>query len=380
MSVSRARSSSPIYIPTPPAFLARRRRNPGSKSIRNEPGWYFAVIFSVFASPAFGFLAMRLRRAALFHALYAIFMLLLVALFRYLDYAALDEMTCWLIYGLTVNLSGTIHLFLHRGPAKRSDFWLMHILVAMFMAFATLAGAIVTLLTFPVSQIDGDGLAPTVSSGDLYAVRSFDPSSEALNRGDLVVFKSLGPDKTTIRRMARVIGLPGDTVGMFRGYPVLNGKPLTRRDIATCSVEAPTDKSKTCFVERLSSGETYSILKTDADGAGAYDNRPARLLPEGRYFVLSDNRDRMRDSRDQVNIGLPATDDILGFVIPLQITPAGRYKLQEWGETLSDSFERLRTRIFGARPPEKPQTVCGPWGRLSEKPWRKCTREPVKQE
>lgn len=373
MTVSRARLTRTLYVPPAPQLVTPREPEIRAPTMRDEPGWVFAVILSLCASPVFGFLALRLWRLSLFYLFHAVGMILIILLLKFMDFEILSDMPYWFAYVVIVNLAGSLHLLHHPGPSVPSSRWLVYILTGMVLAFCALAGVILLNASFPSERMNGAAMTPTVPSGAAYTVRPFDADTDTLNRGDLVLFTGRGPDNTPVHRMARIIGLPGDTLAMFRGFPLLNGKPLQRIKLPSCGTRPEMKTKGPCYLERLESGNTYSILKTDADGAGPFDNRPPRTVPSGHYYVLSDNRDVVRDSRDMMNVGMPAATDIIGFIVPLQITPAGRYELQTWENTLADSYERLRTRIFGERVPPRPQQTCTPWGRLSEKPWRKCT-------
>jgi len=79
-------------------------------------------------------------------------------------------------------------------------------------------------------------------------------------RGEIIVFKFPGtPDRDFIKR---VIGLPGDTVQVDRGKVYMNGVQIEE--------------------DYISAVPTYSL--------------PAQKVPEGKYFVLGDNRPNSSDS------------------------------------------------------------------------------------
>ncbi len=90
-------------------------------------------------------------------------------------------------------------------------------------------------------------------------------------RGDIVVF--VFPEDPTKDFIKRVIGVPGDVVEVRQKTVYLNGVPLSE-DYAR-------------YVE----GDSPDRLVQTRD-----DMLPVKI-PEGKYFVMGDNRDRSYDSR-----------------------------------------------------------------------------------
>jgi signal peptidase I len=116
------------------------------------------------------------------------------------------------------------------------------------------------------------------------------PAFENPERGDVVVFRyPLDPSKSYVKR---VVGLPGDTIGMRAGVLYVNGK---RRDEE--------------YVQHVQPGGDYYDPSFEwqraylAPGVDARAYRPTRddwgpiVVPEGKYFVMGDNRDNSQDSR-----------------------------------------------------------------------------------
>ena len=136
------------------------------------------------------------------------------------------------------------------------------------------AAVLVTTLWMPLLRIRGTSMNPLLQENDLVmTVRTGD-----LNRGDLIAFYY--NEKVLVKRL---IGLPGDRIDIDKkGYVSVNGERL----------EEP-------YVEEISRGVCEIDLPYE--------------VPEGRYFVLGDNREVSIDSRSR-EIGCIAGEQIIGKV------------------------------------------------------------------
>ena len=166
------------------------------------------------------------------------------------------------------------------------------------------------------------------------------------DRGDVVVFE--GPMGQDV--VKRVIGLPGDMISVEGGQVTLNGKAIPRERLndfgmtispnSPCRVVAPAvpmtrpgeDGRPACFYplyrETLPDGTSYTVLdQTDLSFA---DNFGPIKVPEGRLFVMGDNRDDSLDSR------YPVIANGMGFV-PLDRV-VGRAELAFWSTDGSASW------------------------------------------
>ena len=150
-------------------------------------------------------------------------------------------------------------------------------------------------------------------------------------RGDVVVFRHPN-EKTDL--IKRVIGLPGDTIEVRGGVPILNGKPIARQALprfklpmspnSPCKVVPPAMTlverqagSSFCiypaYRETLPGGPSYTIL--DQIQRGDADDRPPATVPKGHVFLMGDNRDDSLDSRFspvEGGVGFVPVDRLIG--------------------------------------------------------------------
>lgn len=130
---------------------------------------------------------------------------------------------------------------------------------------------------FSTIEVSGESMMPSYENGDkLFAYKSKDVSF-----GDVVVVDSIALDEYIIKR---VIGMPGDHVQVSEAGVIINDEKLSEEYI---------------------------------DEAMLVDDAIDITLPEGRYFVMGDNRNHSADSRV---IGSVTEAEVLyeiGFKLPI---------------------------------------------------------------
>jgi len=132
-------------------------------------------------------------------------------------------------------------------------------------------------------KIPSGSMLPTLQIGDHLLVNKFIYGTKIpftdkrvlvwkkIERGDIVVFKF--PKDRSVDYIKRVIGISGDTVQVKNKKVLINGKAIedTHAHFTATSILSPS--------------------------AGPRDNFGPVKVPEGKIFVMGDNRDNSYDSR-----------------------------------------------------------------------------------
>jgi len=124
--------------------------------------------------------------------------------------------------------------------------------------------------------------------------------------GEIVICFS--PDDN-IRLVKRVLAVPGDTIGMRDNVVYINGKPLnyTEADSKYAESLGLEERSKFDFsMEELN--EIVHAVMVSSSVRSLEDFREL-TVPEGCYFMMGDNRDYSKDSR---NFGFIDRSQVIG--------------------------------------------------------------------
>lgn len=161
--------------------------------------------------------------------------------------------------------------------------------------------------------ISSDAMAPTLNRGDCARAEYFDPATQSVEVGDVVIFRH--PHNSDQKFVFRVAAVAGNTVKMNEGRLWLNGqvvtseqrepvwfdlqrKPPPRCGDATKIVNGQCPVNR--YTETLPSGRSYDVLDL---GGSMLDFTGEYTVPEGYVFVLGDNRDNATDSRVPPRVG-----------------------------------------------------------------------------
>lgn len=150
---------------------------------------------------------------------------------------------------------------------------LAEIAVVVFAAYA------ITHYGLEKMSISGDYMNPTLEDGDDILVNKMSYAVSSIKRNDVIVIKQDGSGHSYYS-VARVMGLPGETVQIKDGYLYINGSQIE---------------------------EKYNFPVME-NGGLALENI---ILDEDEYFVLCDNRNEGEDSRN-ANTGNILKKNIVG--------------------------------------------------------------------
>ncbi len=151
--------------------------------------------------------------------------------------------------------------------------WVKTIIISVVIAL------IITMFIRPTLVLEYS-MYPTIQQYDYLIINKITYKMNQPEHGDIVVFKSelLTEEGKKKQLIKRVIGVPGDTLEIKGGIVYRNGEPLE---------------------------EAY------INGDFTPGELTPTVIPEGKYFLMGDNRPNSLDSRSQ-QVGLVSMDRIIG--------------------------------------------------------------------
>jgi len=146
----------------------------------------------------------------------------------------------------------------------------------------------------------------------------------APEHGDIVVFYSPADRKRLIKR---VIGLPGDKVELLNNKLYINGKAIDYSNAGATSSSLKDiilEEHYVYLIENLV-GKQHSIMISGSNTP--FNSFDPVVVPEGKAFVMGDNRDNSADSRF---FGFVDLDLVLGRATTIVLSRDGSFLKPRW--------------------------------------------------
>ena len=194
------------------------------------------------------------------------------------------------------------------------------------VVYAVAIALVIRVVLFEPFNIPSGSMKPTLLEGDFLFVSKYSygysrysfpwglaPFSgriweSQVERGDVAVFRE--PSRLAEDYIKRIVGLPGDRIQVIAGVLHINGDPVIRERIEDYELIDGYGRANPVpqYAETLPNGRKHRILETNGD-LGRLDSTAEKIVPEGHYFAMGDNRDNSQDSRV---IGFVPAENLVG--------------------------------------------------------------------
>lgn len=179
--------------------------------------------------------------------------------------------------------------------------------VKFIIYFVVLVVLVVVIRKFVLSPItvNGDSMMPNLVDGERVISLKFGD----IERFDIVAFPA--PDQEDTNYIKRVIGLPGDKIEYRDDVLYVNDKKMDEPYLNEYKSELTDDYPLTLDFNFETLAEGYTVDPTTAITSTNEGFEGATTVPDGKLFVMGDNR---RISKDSRIIGFIDEDSIIGDV------------------------------------------------------------------
>lgn len=147
---------------------------------------------------------------------------------------------------------------------------------------------------------------PTIACGDCLLANKLTYKNSGPQRGDVIVF--ISPENRRQNLVRRVVAVAGDAVEIKNNKLYVNGEMLERRSVGRTSYNDSNGKvSGELFTEKNGQAQ-YSVFLADTNSSESQrlDDFPKTTVPSQHCFVLGDNRNLSKDSRQLGMVPLAA--------------------------------------------------------------------------
>jgi len=164
-----------------------------------------------------------------------------------------------------------IEVVYNEEPSATTGLWTEIKSITRDIIFAALMAILIVVFVVQPVKVEGTSMQPRLENDERIFVNKFKYNFEEIQRGDIVVFWF--PDEPSKSFIKRVIGKPGETIGMDPlGHITINGVAI--------------DESYLAPERNQAARERWRTVRDDW-----------RVIKPHYYFVMGDNRDASNDSR-----------------------------------------------------------------------------------
>ncbi|CAD0139252.1 Signal peptidase I [Streptococcus thermophilus] len=161
----------------------------------------------------------------------------------------------------------------------------------LFILFISLFLLTRLFLWLPV-QVEGHSMDPTLADGQRVIVLKH----TSIERFDIVVAKEVENGKTK-QIVKRIIGMPGDTITYQNDKLTVNGKEVKEEYLKKFQAAFAKDKLQkeyaySDYFQQLAKESNAFTVNADKNTTFSV------TVPEGKYYLLGDNRIVSKDSRE----------------------------------------------------------------------------------
>ena len=135
------------------------------------------------------------------------------------------------------------------------------------VAFIVVIAFIIRIFAIQPFIVEGQSMEPSFANNDYLITEKISYKIHEPTRGDIIIFRP--PDNPSVNYIKRIIGLPGDTIEVKNGSVYVNEERLVESYL-TSNLETKNVKQSTAAV----------------------------TVQSGEYYVMGDNREHSRDSRE----------------------------------------------------------------------------------
>ncbi len=163
--------------------------------------------------------------------------------------------------------------------AKKNSLW-FH-LFDVLLNIVIIVAIVAVIRTFLVSpfQVEGSSMVSTLEHKEYIIINKLAYHIGEPQNGDVVVFRP--PSDSKKHYVKRVIGVPGDSITLNKGYVYIQK-----------GEETEIVQLKEPYLNKRNIGKTYRHPPTSGN-----TSEITYTVPEGEYFLLGDNRQGSLDSR-----------------------------------------------------------------------------------